>query len=100
MCTIGYSGNLAPVVKWTDGDGSELSSDTDTSITRVESRLNATMMNHQVTATTFFNAPTGSLPFYADIAINAPGYTANVKANTTPQPLGLVTFDFFFTIRR
>ena len=73
-CSVLYSGNLTPVVTWMNETGAVLDSSTDTSRTRVESRVSLTAIDPSqvITATTHFNAPTVEQRVDVVKATNAP----------------------------
>ena len=75
-CSVLYSGNLAPVVTWTNETGAVLDSSTDTSRTRVESRVSLTAVDPSqvITALTHFNVPTVVQRIDVNKAANAPLY--------------------------
>ena len=90
-CSVAYSGNLAPVVTWTDEIGIVLDSTSDTTRTRVESRVTINSgRTLLVTSTTYFEEPSVDQSELVDPATNAPDY-AHSWSTTLIGPIGTHT---------
>jgi len=81
-CSVGFNGNLAPLMNWTRNDGNPASNSTDyVSETLVTSTLYVVAEEAELygpyTCLTYFNQPTLGTPQYIEKAGNAPNYTYN-----------------------
>ena len=86
-------GNIPPVMRWVDESGENLTSNTRTNTTHIESNTVVTAHHPSLqpyTALTYFEAPTLGPPSIVDPATNEPSYTFNWTS--TPIPVLHGTF--------